>query len=123
MILMVDDDLPLARLYCQMLTNNGFPASYVGTGSDALEFLASSPAPPSLIFVDIGLPDIHGVELVKRLRAAGYGDRPVVGFSSAMVLLHDDRIAPAEFVERWQKPLRLPDLVEIAKRWAVPATA
>lgn len=119
MILVVDDDASLARVYCKMLRANGFNAESVSSGREAMEFLEHSP-PPSLIYLDIALPDTNGVELAHHIRAAGYTG-PLVAQSGALGLMDSSKLSAADFDEVHQKPLKLNDLISIAQRFAVPA--
>lgn len=119
MILVVDDDAALARVYCKMLRANGFKAESVGSGRETMEFLAHSPE-PSLVYMDIALPDTNGVELAQRIREAGYTG-PIVAQSGAVGLLDSSKLSEASFNEVYQKPLKLNDLIAIAQRWAVHA--
>jgi two-component system response regulator PrrA len=52
----------------------GFQVESVATGEEALEATASNP--PDLMILDVGLPGIDGVEVVRRVRAAG-NDLPI----------------------------------------------
>lgn len=118
MILVVDDDEALARVYCKMLRVNGFQAESVGSGAETLDFLANSPQ-PEMIYLDIALPDTNGVELARKIRELGYSC-PLVAQSGAAGLLDDSKLRRGDFVEIHQKPLKLNDLIEIAGRFAVP---
>jgi DNA-binding response OmpR family regulator len=68
-ILVIDDDDSLRDTIGIMLENEGFRPILVANGSAGLEqALAAS---PSLILVDLRMPGLDGVEVCKRLRAAG----------------------------------------------------
>jgi DNA-binding response OmpR family regulator len=68
-ILVVDDDASnraMLRLACEGLRAGVIEAS---TGTDALRLIVD--AQPDLVLLDIGLPDISGLEVCRRVRAAG----------------------------------------------------
>src|SRR5580765_2957094 len=65
-ILLVDDEVSIQRAVAPLLRARGYTVEVVGSGAAALEALASQP--PDLIVLDLGLPDIDGVELCQRLR-------------------------------------------------------
>lgn len=46
-----------------------FEVSVVGDGLSAVSFFAQTPV--EIVLVDVGLPDINGYEVAKRLRATG----------------------------------------------------
>jgi len=67
-ILVVEDDAMLASGICAALTQAGFTADAVGSAEHALTALLTGES-FDLAIVDIGLPGIDGLELVRRLRA------------------------------------------------------
>jgi two-component system KDP operon response regulator KdpE len=65
-ILIVEDQAPMRRFLRTTLMHNGFEALEAADGAQALEYAAGSA--PNLVLLDLGLPDIDGVELIPRLR-------------------------------------------------------
>jgi two-component system response regulator AtoC len=65
-ILVVDDNLEIAELTTEFLRSREFEASFVSNGNEAIEkaFLES----PELILLDLNLPDISGMEVLKRIK-------------------------------------------------------
>jgi cyclic di-GMP phosphodiesterase len=69
MILIVEDD-PIARRALQSLfAANGYPSRTVSSAEDALEALAGSPEHPELVLIDIDLPGMSGLQLLKAVQA------------------------------------------------------
>jgi two-component system KDP operon response regulator KdpE len=65
-ILIIDDEVQIRRLLEITLSSNGFKISEASTGKDGL--IAAATHHPALIILDLGLPDIDGMELLKNLR-------------------------------------------------------
>jgi DNA-binding response OmpR family regulator len=65
-ILLVEDDLDLARVISSTFERAGIHVLHASTRQAALELCASFT--PSLMILDIGLPDGDGIGLVERLR-------------------------------------------------------
>jgi two-component system KDP operon response regulator KdpE len=65
-VLLVDDEVPIQRALTPLLRSRGYEIDVAGTGEDALEMLRTRP--PDVIVLDLGLPDIDGVELCRRIR-------------------------------------------------------
>ena len=65
-ILVVDDDETIRRTLRINLQARGYEVEEVASGRDALSTLED--APPDLVILDLGLPDIDGVEVLRRLR-------------------------------------------------------
>lgn len=66
LILIIDDEVQIRRLLEITLSANGFRVSEAATGKDGLIF--ASQQLPELIILDLGLPDLEGFEVLKRLR-------------------------------------------------------
>jgi two-component system KDP operon response regulator KdpE len=65
-VLVVDDELAIQRFLRVALNGQGFVVSEVGTGEQALQALTLER--PDLVILDLGLPDMDGVEVTRRLR-------------------------------------------------------
>ena len=65
-ILLVDDEPAIQRAVGPLLRSRGYDVEIAGTGADALRLAAEQP--PDLIVLDLGLPDIEGTEVCRRLR-------------------------------------------------------
>jgi two-component system KDP operon response regulator KdpE len=66
-ILVVDDEVPIQRAVAPLLRSRGYEVDVVGTGIDTLTRMRAHP--PDLIVLDLGLPDIEGTEVCRRIRA------------------------------------------------------
>lgn len=76
-ILCVDDDVNALDSLTEMLEGAGFPVIVAQTGYDALVLAFSRK--PSLLLLDLVLPDLPGEEVCRRLRAHAHtADIPVI---------------------------------------------
>ena len=66
LLLLVEDDPRMRGLLRSVLRANGFRTLEAQTAQEGLEIAVN--ALPNLIFVDLGLPDGDGVDLIRRLR-------------------------------------------------------
>jgi two-component system KDP operon response regulator KdpE len=76
-VLVVDDEPELMRPRRINLTARSYDVSIAATGAEALQSAAS--APPDLVVLDLGLPDLDGAEVIKGLR--GWTDVPIIVLS------------------------------------------
>jgi len=65
-ILLVDDEVPIQRTLTPLLRSRGYDVDVAATGADALQ--AATQHPPDLIVLDLGLPDLEGSEVCRRIR-------------------------------------------------------
>ncbi|MES2049736.1 MAG: two-component system response regulator CreB [Pseudomonadota bacterium] len=76
-ILIVEDESAIADTLAYALTTDGFTAHHVTLGQSALDLLRSPASPrPALIVLDVGLPDMSGFDVCRRLRQ--FSDTPVI---------------------------------------------
>ena len=66
--LVVDDSRAVRMILARILQGLGFEVSQASNGREALEVLAAESLPVSLILADWNMPEMDGLELVKRLR-------------------------------------------------------
>ena len=74
-ILIVEDEQAIADSIAYALRTDGFTPRHVMLGEKALAVLRSADA-PQLVVLDIGLPDMSGLEACRRLRQ--FSDVPVI---------------------------------------------
>lgn len=65
-VLVIDDERQIRRMLTTLLGAHGYAVSEAGTGQAGLT--AAVEAHPDIILLDLGLPDIDGVEVTRRLR-------------------------------------------------------
>jgi two-component system, OmpR family, KDP operon response regulator KdpE len=65
-ILVVDDEIAIRRFLRIALTGEGFKVAEAATGQQALSTLVREH--PDLVILDLGLPDMSGLEVIKNLR-------------------------------------------------------
>lgn len=73
-ILIVEDDRKIARVVKIYLEGEGFKVIHAEKGKDALAFALKEP--PSLVILDLMLPDMGGEEVCQELREIG--DFPII---------------------------------------------
>ncbi|QCO18036.1 DNA-binding response regulator (plasmid) [Azospirillum brasilense] len=78
-VLVVDDEPPIRRFLRTTLSAQGYDIAEAEDGAGALE--AVRRRPPDLLVLDLGLPGIGGLEVIRRLRADGVA-APIIVLSS-----------------------------------------
>lgn len=77
-ILVIDDEPPIRKLLRMGLSTQGYAVLEAPNGKTALQLLSEG---PDLIILDLGLPDIQGLDLLRMIRARIEGV-PIVVLSS-----------------------------------------
>lgn len=65
-IVLIEDDAKIRRFLRTAFVNNGYRLFEASTGTDGL--VEAATRQPDVVIVDLGLPDLDGVEVIRRLR-------------------------------------------------------
>ena len=77
-ILIVDDDTQICSMLKTMLELSDYPYLSAQTGKEALsQFLSRK---PDIVLLDLGLPDLDGVEIIRKIRE--FSDTPILVLSA-----------------------------------------
>ena len=75
---------------------------------------------PSLLLLDLRLPDCHGTDLLERMRQVpGWNDIPAIAVTAEAEFMP----AGTSFIDVWHKPLRVPTLLTRLDRVIAPMAA
>ncbi|MCX7217812.1 MAG: two-component system response regulator CreB [Burkholderiales bacterium] len=121
-ILIVEDETAIADTLCYALATDGLKPHHVTLGQQALDLLREpATLAPALIVLDVGLPDISGFEVCRRLRQ--FSNIPVIFLTArsdeidrivGLEIGADDYVSkpfsPRELVARIRAVLRRPPL-------------
>ena len=77
-ILIIEDEQSIARFISTILTANGYETLLARTGGEGLSIVSSNC--PDLVILDLGLPDMDGMDILKSLRS--WSSLPVVVVSA-----------------------------------------
>ncbi len=109
-ILVVEDDEAVAAALRDMLVARSYGVDRAGTAAEALAALAR--ATPDLVLLDMGLPDLDGLQLCRRIRAvpayAGVAIIAVTARSEEAARITGLRAGADDYVV---KPFSSPELV------------
>jgi two-component system, NtrC family, nitrogen regulation response regulator NtrX len=108
-ILVVDDEIGIRELLSEILKDEGFDVKLAENASAARA--ARRESRPDLVLLDIWMPDMDGISLLKEWAAAGQLTMPVVmmsGHGTIESAIEATRIGAFDFLE---KPISLPKLI------------
>jgi CheY-like chemotaxis protein len=116
LVLIVDDDPDGGEMLGDLVEELGHRSRVVQTGQRALQLAAEA---PDVAFVDLLLPDVHGLELATKLRAIA----PTTTLVALTGLVGKQREAQAHaagFHRYLTKPYRIEDIEAILADIATP---
>jgi two-component system, OmpR family, aerobic respiration control sensor histidine kinase ArcB len=117
-ILLVEDDDVVQKVHRTMLERLGYYVDIAETGGKALAML---PEKYHIIFMDIGLPDITGLEVTHAIRKKEQEKNlnriPVIAITAHGSKEDKENCLKAGIDEMAVKPITLPEFEEILGRW------
>ena len=77
-ILVVEDDAPVRNLMSTTLKTHDYKYLTAPTGRDAI--MMASSHNPDVVFLDLGLPDMDGIEIIRQIRS--WSNMPIIVISA-----------------------------------------
>jgi CheY-like chemotaxis protein len=114
-VLIVEDDRQVCKLMCMQLEAKGFDVSWAASGSDALKL--ASQVHPDVVVMDVGLPDMNGLEVTSQIKKVPqmYG-AVFIALSGRSEPEYQEAACAAGFDHYLVKPASLESLVALFPR-------
>lgn len=118
-ILLVEDEPIVQTVHLSMLKKLGYHVDLAKNGSEALKMAAKN---YQLIFMDIGLPDIQGTDIAKKIRAREKKRKtnkriPIIGLTGYGGEEHRNKCIAAGMDDTAVKPVKLEELQRLLNVW------
>lgn len=110
-ILIVDDEKSICQSLGAVLNDEGYDVLTAGSGEEALKIIKDEP--PFLVFLDIWLPGIDGIETLKIIKSENHNIRVVMisGHGTIETAVKATKLGAFDFIE---KPLSLEKVILVA---------
>lgn len=106
-VIVIEDDPPIRRFLRTGLRSHGFEVFEAGAGRQGL--VEAEVRKPDLAIVDLGLPDMDGVDVVKGIRA--WSDLPIIVLSARSAEQHKIEALDSGADDYLTKPFGLGELL------------
>ena len=116
-ILVVDDNRQNLKLFTAILSRGGFTVATAETAEEAMQTMRR--ILPAVVFMDLSLPGIDGLEATRRVRKdPALASIPVVAVTAWARTEDRERALDAGCVDFLAKPVSSKDLLGVARRLA-----
>jgi chemosensory pili system protein ChpA (sensor histidine kinase/response regulator) len=123
-VIIVEDDTLIARIYENKLRGEGHTVKVASDGVSGLELIKATK--PDLVLIDLLLPNMSGIEIVRKLRSDWqFTNLPIIAYSSAEEMLEEVReVGPTRIISKKENSPKeilnnLNELLESTRKWQV----
>ncbi len=116
-ILLVEDNHLNRKLAVHLLTQGGYHVVTAENGKEAVEVFTASPGDFHLIFMDIQMPLMDGIEATRRLRGEGFHDIPIIAMTAQSMKGDREKCLVAGMNDYIPKPIKREAVFRIVKKY------
>jgi len=116
-ILLVEDNAINRKLASYMLTKAGYRLSAAEDGEKALEMFTAAPEKYDLIFMDIQMPRMSGLEATRRIRDKGFKDIPIIAMTAQSMKGDREKCLASGMNDYIAKPIKREIVFAMVKKW------
>ncbi len=116
-ILLAEDNPVNQKLAKIMLTKAGYQVTVADNGKEAVDKLMAGPDTIDLIFMDVQMPEMDGLEATRRIRALGFSLLPIVAMTAHAMKGDRDLCIDAGMNDYVPKPIRRELVYEMIEKW------
>jgi len=117
-VLVVDDELNLRDSLAELITGEGFRVTLAADGEEAVTLLRQDSFEPDVVFLDVRMPKLDGLEVLQIIQAERLTGAPIVvisAFGDSSKMIEAMRLGAYDYVT---KPLDLDEILSILHRAA-----
>jgi two-component system, sensor histidine kinase and response regulator len=116
-ILLAEDNPVNQKLAKIMLTKGGYQVDVANNGREAVEKFTASPEGFDLIFMDIQMPEMDGIEATKTIRRKGFDAVPIVAMTAHAMKGDREKCLEAGMDDYLTKPIKREVVFKMIKKW------
>ena len=117
-VLVVDDEINLRESLVELIASEGFRVAQAGDGEEAVELLRSGAVAPDAVFLDVRMPKMDGLAVLRVIQEEKLTSAPVIvisAFGDSAKMIEAMRLGAYDYIT---KPLDLEEIVATLGRAA-----
>jgi two-component system, sensor histidine kinase and response regulator len=118
-ILLAEDNLTNQKLAVLMLTKAGYQVKIANNGLEAVEIFTKSADEYDLIFMDIQMPEMDGLQATQEIRKLGYADIPIVAMTANAMKGDKENCLAAGMNSFITKPINRKRVFDVIEQWVL----
>ena len=118
-ILLAEDNLVNQKLARMMLTKAGYRVTVANNGKEALEKYTASPDDFDLIFMDVQMPEMDGLQATKAIREEGFDAIPIIAMTAHAMKGDREKCLGAGMDDYITKPIKREVVFDVLEKWVL----
>ncbi len=116
-ILLAEDNPVNQKLAVKLLAKAGYQVTVAQNGREAVDRYTAFPEAFDIIFMDIQMPDLNGIEATKLLRSRGFDRLPIIAMTASAMKGDREKCLEAGMNDYVAKPIKRDVVFEMLKKW------
>jgi len=116
-ILLAEDNVVNQKLAVAMLTRAGYSVQIAGNGQEAVNMYIARPEDFDLIFMDVQMPIMDGIEATQHIRRQGFKNTPIIAMTAHALKGDREKCLDAGMNDYMSKPIKRDLVLEILNKW------
>lgn len=116
-LLLIEDDFLCQRIFAHTIEEMRYPLDITSTASEGVALLRTNPEKYDIIFSDMGLPDMEGLDLIKAVRSDLKITIPMIAVSAHIAEEEQAKYFRAGISDIFIKPATQDDLIKTVKKY------
>jgi len=118
-ILLAEDNPVNQKLAKTLLVKAGYSVHVAKNGKEAVAVYTASPELFSLVFMDLQMPELSGIEATKSIRQQGFDTIPIVAMTAHAMKGDRERCIEAGMNDYISKPIKREAVFEMVRKWVL----
>ena len=116
-VLLAEDNPVNQKLATLMLTKAGYQVEVAENGKKAVDKYTAAPSDFDLIFMDVQMPEMDGLEATRAIRNKGFDTIPIVAMTAHAMKGDREKCLEAGMDDYITKPIKREIVFDILKKW------
>jgi len=118
-ILLVEDNPVNQKLAKMMLTKAGYQVDVANNGKEAVDKYTTSPENFDLIFMDIQMPEMDGMQATQNIREKGFDTIPIIAMTAHAMKGDREKCLNSGMNDYITKPIKRELVLAKIEKWAI----
>jgi CheY-like chemotaxis protein len=118
-ILMAEDNHLNQKLARFMISKGGYQLDVVNNGKEALETYTAAPGKFDMIFMDVNMPEMDGLEATRNIREKGFTRVPIIALTAHALKEDREKCLAAGMNDYIAKPIKRETVFNMVNKWVL----